>query len=90
MTIKDMIPCPFCGGNARVNYKDTKFLGQRYDGVKKIRYRAYGVCNKCHARSEPVFAVIDDVGNRGWSRRMIEQLEPMAIEKWNRRMNNAL
>lgn len=84
-----LLPCPFCGyEKARIMYAEGNFLGQTYNGVKKIRFKAYGVCNKCHSRGKPVFLVVDDVHTRGWLARMRAILEPMAAEEWNRRAEN--
>lgn len=48
-------PCPFCGGNSvSVVHKDVRFLGQNYEGIKKIKMQAYCTCNKCHAKGKPI------------------------------------
>lgn len=79
-------PCPFCGNeNIIFQTKEVEFYGQRYDGIKKIKFRAYCTCTKCHSRGKPVFAIIDDVYIRGWDTRMKEKLYPIAAEHWNRR-----
>lgn len=47
-------PCPFCGGKARVSFRDVKFGGQNYDGDRKIKYRIQVICNKCRSRGKPI------------------------------------
>ena len=52
--MNDLKPCPFCGGKARVSFRDVKFGGQNYDGDRKIKYRIQVICNKCRSRGKPI------------------------------------
>lgn len=61
--------CPFCGGKAKVFFKNTKlsfknpkvsfknhaFKGQNDFGDKKLKYRVQVICNRCKSRGKPVF-----------------------------------
>lgn len=47
-------PCPFCGGEAKLSFKDVEFYGMNCYGDKKIKYRVQVICNKCHSRGKPV------------------------------------
>lgn len=42
--------CPFCGGKARIMYKQGHFYGRNGFGNIKAEYKVYIKCNKCHAR----------------------------------------
>ena len=46
--------CPFCGGNAKVSFKDYKYGGKNFNGDEKISYRVQVMCNKCKARGKPI------------------------------------
>lgn len=50
-----LLPCPFCKGNAKVSFKDHRFVGQNFRGDKKLVYRVQVICNKCRSRGKPVF-----------------------------------
>ena len=51
---KDISPCPFCGGKAKLSFKDVAFYGQNALGDKKIKYRVQVICNRCHSRGNPI------------------------------------
>lgn len=53
----ELKPCPFCGGNAKVNARQAKFCGQNYIGNKKISWQIYIKCTKCHGRGKPIRTV---------------------------------
>ena len=100
----ELKPCPFCGGKARLSFKDVEFAGQNFRGDKKVKYRFQVICNKCFSRGRPVktdFLVNPDPWvshyanrNYGASKKvdeMTEMLKPwaeQAIEAWNRRSDN--
>lgn len=50
----ELKPCPFCGGEAKLSFKDCEFGGQNFNGDKKIKYRFQVICNKCHSRGMPI------------------------------------
>lgn len=50
-----VLPCPHCGGNGKVSFKDSRFIGQNIRGDKKLVYRIQVICNKCRSRGKPVF-----------------------------------
>ena len=50
----ELKPCPFCGGKAKVSFKDYRFGGQNCIGDKKLSYRVQVICNKCRSRGIPV------------------------------------
>lgn len=52
--MNELKPCPFCGGKARISFKDIRFGGQNCLGDKKIMYRVQIICNKCHSRGKPI------------------------------------
>lgn len=97
----DLKRCPFCGGKARLSFKDAEFIGMNYRGDRKVKYRLQVICNKCHSRGKPIKT--DSLINPHpyvslWSGRLLsvtdivtEQTELFrpwaeeAIEAWNRR-----
>ena len=46
--------CPFCGGKARISFKDCEFGGKNCLGDRKVKYRFQVICNKCYSRGKPV------------------------------------
>ena len=80
-------PCKFCGGKAKVMYREAKFIGWRGDGLKGKSFYAYVSCNRCHARGQIVKTDVF-IGLEQYSRRFQERVKPYkvkAIEAWNRR-----
>lgn len=47
-------PCPFCGGNAKLSFKDYRFCWQNDRGDKKLQYRVQVICNRCRSRGKPI------------------------------------
>ena len=47
-------PCPFCGGKAKIMGKQHGFHGENCFGNKKLSWKIYVKCNKCHARGRPI------------------------------------
>ena len=83
MTVNDLKPCPFCGGNARVSTKEKLFLGWNGFGTKKIEYAAQVICNKCYARGGIVTGIFVKGDNQ--LKDDLEWLGGRAIEAWNSR-----
>ena len=51
----ELKPCPFCGGKARISFKDYRFYGWNCITHKKIiSYRVQVICNKCKSRGKPI------------------------------------
>jgi Lar family restriction alleviation protein len=50
----ELKPCPFCGGKAKINVRQSGFHGQNFEGNKKLSWTIYVKCNKCHARGKPI------------------------------------
>lgn len=46
--------CPFCGGSARLSFRETDYVGRNFRGDKKSKYIFQVVCNRCHSRGKPV------------------------------------
>ena len=100
----ELKPCPFCGGKAKLSFKDVDFAGQNCLGDKKLKYRFQVICNKCHSRGEPVktdFLINPNPWASHYANRkylqsekvenMTEMLKPWAeeaIEAWNRRVGD--
>lgn len=49
----ELKPCPFCGGEAKLSFKNVKYGGTNYRGDRKLKYRFQVICNKCHSRGKP-------------------------------------
>lgn len=97
----ELKPCPFCGGNAKVSFKNHSFKGQNDFGDKKLKYRVQVICNRCKSRGMPIITNwlvnpnpwMSEWGNQGAAitPRMMAQTEMFspyvdkAIEAWNRR-----
>ena len=94
-------PCPFCGGEARLSFKDYAFYGQNYIGDKKKKYRVQVICNRCYSRGKPIvtgwlinpdpYASIFVLGRKTNTFEQEEMFEPYvrrAIEAWNRRADD--
>lgn len=47
--------CPFCGSKSiSVCHAEVRYIGHNYFGAKKIKMKAYCMCNKCYAKGKPV------------------------------------
>ncbi len=91
---KNALPCPFCGSDSvSVLHSEMLFIGVNGLGIKKIKMKAYCICNKCHARGKPIAYYGHTHTGRG-DRRYSEDFLPIyscgdkAIEAWNRRAYN--
>ena len=50
----ELKPCPFCGGKAKINARQSGFYGENCFGNKKLVWTVYVKCNKCHSRGRPI------------------------------------
>lgn len=80
--------CPFCGSDSiNVNHAEVRYMGQNEDGIKRHYMKSYCICNKCKARSTPVFYI----GHTNCSGGFDDDFLPVyacgdkAIENWNNR-----
>ena len=46
----DLLPCPFCGGKAKLHTRELRFIGQNDIGDKAVKIGAQVFCNRCKAR----------------------------------------
>ena len=81
--------CPFCGGNARIVFKDMRFIGQNVFGSKKIKCGAKVICNRCHARG-PLYTaeLINPYDYNCQNSAPYIWMKNEAVNGWNRRANN--
>ena len=79
----ELKPCPFCGGKAKVSYRQYRFKGQYDDGTKRIKFAFYGICNRCKATGGTVTGEIHCGLVR--SRDDFRFYEELAAEAWNGR-----
>lgn len=98
----ELKPCPFCGGNGKVSFKDYRFGGMNYLGDRKVSYRVQVICNKCKSRGKPIITgmllnpnpYLSEWGNIYYSDSMtckeqtalFRQFVEQAIAAWNRRV----
>lgn len=86
-----LLPCPFCGGNAAVTFKDKRLVGWHEDGTKTCIFRVVVICQKCHARGKPIDSGVAEKAYENPVERELfldAALRPwmeQAIEAWNRR-----
>ena len=86
MTELKLRNCPFCGGRAKVSYRQYRFIKQYDDGTKRIKYAFYGICNRCKATGGTITGEIHC--GLGQSRDDFRFYEELAAEAWNRRVSN--
>ena len=88
---ENAIPCPFCGsGSISVKHKELRFLGVNWLGTKKLKMKAYCICNKCKSRGTPIVYIgYTSPGDRGFTEKHlpIYSRGEAAIEAWNQRKN---
>lgn len=52
--MEELKPCPFCGGKAKISFRQGQFFGWNDFGDVKMRYRLQVICNRCHSRGKPI------------------------------------
>ena len=79
----ELKPCPFCGGKAKISFRQIKYYGQNGYGEKLIKYAFYGMCNRCKAKGSVITADI----HCGLKAEREEKAfwSDKAVELWNRR-----
>ena len=50
----ELKPCPFCGGNAKISFKDKDWGGWNGKGDCRKAYRIQAICKRCFSRGKPV------------------------------------
>lgn len=70
---KKLLPCPFCGGKAILEYNHRAFIKKQTTKVAFVR------CKECNARSGRF--KLSDYGHTSYS----VEANNAAIEAWNRR-----
>lgn len=82
--------CPFCGGRAKVSYKNCRFYGWNGLGQRKMKYRVQVICNKCRSRGKPIITDwLIDPNPYANTEKQIEMFKPYvekAINSWNTRV----
>jgi len=81
----ELKPCPFCGGNAKISWKDIAFAGQNDFGFKRRKFRCRVTCNKCHAHGSPVTTDWIDGMRPIYDKPPFTEYAKGAIELWNER-----
>lgn len=79
-------PCPFCNGNAKLQVRQIKFLGQNCFGDKKIRMGAQVICNRCKARGTLYAGNIVNPYDRFSENKAYDWMKESAQKAWNRRI----
>lgn len=81
--------CPFCGSDSiNVNHKEMRYIGQNAEGTKKLKMKAYCICNKCKARGTPVIYIGYTEYAYGDNEHLpVYACGDKAIENWNKREN---
>lgn len=52
--MREIAPCPFCGGKGKIMAKQSSFHGENALGNKLLGWTLYIKCNKCHSRGKPI------------------------------------
>ena len=81
---KKLDTCPFCGGKARVSFRQLYFMGWYDDGLKKINYGCQVICNNCKARGGLATRVIISGGEHIIKNKNSDILAEKALRLWNR------
>lgn len=88
--MKELKSCPFCGGKAKISYKDYRFYGRNAFGDVKKKYRLQVICNRCRSRGAPIITawLINPNPYALFRKDQAEMFAPYierAVEAWNRR-----
>ena len=86
-TLPKIKPCPFCGGNASLSYRDIGFGGWNCLGDKKLKYRVQVICDRCKSRGKPITTdfIINANPYYANGQKAFEKYNMLAIDKWNTR-----
>ena len=77
--------CPFCGGNAKVSFRQCDYMGQNVFGDVKVKYRVQIICKRCYSRGKPIKTVWMINPNPKTNREGFSEFIKEAAEAWNRR-----
>ena len=82
--MKELKPCPFCGGKGHLSQREIRFIGQNDFGAKKIYCGVQVICGRCHARGS---LATDTVifGSYESEHATLESMNKRAIDAWNQR-----
>lgn len=86
----ELKPCPFCGGNGKLRFKDWRVYGWNGRGDVKKKYRLQVICNRCHSRGRPIVTdwLINPNPYALFRQEQADMFAPyilVAEEEWNRR-----
>ena len=81
---KKLDTCPFCGGKARVSFRQLYFIGWKAEGFKVINYGCQVICNNCKARGGLATRVITSGGEHIINNKNSDILAEKALKLWNR------
>lgn len=84
----ELKPCPFCGGRGKLSVRQMRFIGQNYQGDKKIKMGAQVICNRCKSRGSLFSANVVNPYSRNNHDVGYAWIKEQAIKSWNWRVGN--
>ena len=80
MNNQGLKPCPFCGGNAKIEYS-------LMPGLHEAFYNITIKCTKCYMSAKDYAVIYHDAETE--PPELILEMRDRLIDKWNRRVNDA-